>query len=307
MAEQLTPQQALAVHDRGGNLLVSAAAGSGKTKVLVDRLMSYLTDPNDPANIDEFLIITYTKAAASELRGKIAAKLSERIAQEPENRHLQQQLQRLYMTTISTVHAFCGELLRQFAYRLDLSADFRTAEENECAQIRDAVMQQLLENAYDTAGEDPDFCALVDTQGIGRDDRQLPQVLLKVYDSARCHLYPDAWLESCMDDGSGENVYDAAQTRWGRFLMDELFAYLDLQIKAMERCAALAADASGGEPVAAFLNETIRQLCFLRQSETWDQVVLRRDIDFGTLRFKKDFTDEDLKDRIKVVRDGCKD
>ena len=307
MAEQLTPQQALAVHDRGGNLLVSAAAGSGKTKVLVDRLMSYLTDPNDPANIDEFLIITYTKAAASELRGKIAAKLSERIAQEPENRHLQQQLQRLYMTTISTVHAFCGELLRQFAYRLDLSADFRTAEENECAQIRDAVMQQLLENAYDTAGEDPDFCALVDTQGIGRDDRQLPQVLLKVYDSARCHLYPDAWLESCMDDGSGENVYDAAQTRWGRFLMDELFAYLDLQIKAMERCAALAADASGGETVAAFLNETIRQLCFLRQSETWDQVVLRRDIDFGTLRFKKDFSDEDLKDRIKVVRDGCKD
>ena len=126
MAEQLTPQQAQAVHDRGGNLLVSAAAGSGKTKVLVDRLMSYLTDPKDPANIDEFLIITYTKAAASELRGKIAAKLSERIAQEPENRHLQQQMQRLYMTTISTVHAFCGELLRQNAYRLDLSADFRT-------------------------------------------------------------------------------------------------------------------------------------------------------------------------------------
>ena len=150
MAEQLTPQQAQAVNDRGGNLLVSAAAGSGKTKVLVDRLMAYLTDPNDPANIDEFLIITYTKAAASELRGKIAAKLSERIAQEPENRHLQQQLQRLYMTTISTVHAFCGEILRQNAYRLDLSADFRTAEENECAQIRDSVMQQLLETAYDT-------------------------------------------------------------------------------------------------------------------------------------------------------------
>ena len=110
MAEQLTPQQAQAVHDRGGKLLVSAAAGSGKTKVLVDRLMGYLTDPMNPANIDEFLIITYTKAAASELRGKIAAKLSERIAQQPENRHLQQQLQRLYMTTISTVHSFCGEL-----------------------------------------------------------------------------------------------------------------------------------------------------------------------------------------------------
>ena len=307
MAEQLTPQQAQAVHDRGGKLLVSAAAGSGKTKVLVDRLMGYLTDPSDPANIDEFLIITYTKAAASELRGKIAAKLSERIAQEPENRHLQQQLQRLYMTTISTVHSFCGELLRQFAYRLDLSADFRTAEENECAQIRDTVIQQVLEEAYDTAGDDPDFCALVDTQGIGRDDRQLPEILLKVYDSARCHLAPDAWLERCMDDGFDDGIGDVSQTRWGAYLMDELFAYLDLQIKAMERCVRLAAQAEGGESVAALLNDTVCQLRHLRASETWDQLVVRKNIDYGTLRFKKDFTDEDLKDKIKAIRDGCKD
>ena len=92
MAEKLTPQQALAVSDRGGKLLVSAAAGSGKTKVLVDRLMKYLTDPVDPANLDEFLIITYTKAAASELRGKIAQKLTERIAEDPGNAHLQRQM-----------------------------------------------------------------------------------------------------------------------------------------------------------------------------------------------------------------------
>ncbi len=87
MADELTPQQQMAVDDRGGRLLVSAAAGSGKTKVLVDRLMKYVMDERDPANLDEFLIITYTKAAASELRGKIAAKLSEHLAQSPENRH----------------------------------------------------------------------------------------------------------------------------------------------------------------------------------------------------------------------------
>ena len=102
MAEKLTPQQKMAVENRGGRLLVSAAAGSGKTKVLVDRLMSYLMDENDPADLDEFLIITYTKAAASELRGKIAAKLAERIALDPENRHLQKQMQRLFLTKIST-------------------------------------------------------------------------------------------------------------------------------------------------------------------------------------------------------------
>ena len=307
MAEKLTLQQAQAVQDRGGKLLVSAAAGSGKTKVLVDRLMGYLTNPVDPANIDEFLIITYTKAAASELRGKIAAKLSERIAQEPENRHLQQQLQRLYMTTISTVHSFCSEILRQFAYRLDMSADFRTAEENECAQLRDTVMQQVLEEAYDRAGEDADFCAFVDTQGIGRDDRQLPQILLKVYDSARCHLNPDQWLESCLKAVDTDGIGDVAETRWGKYLMAELFDFLDLQISAMERCAELAENADGGESVGALLRDTVFQLRHIRESESWDQVVARKNIDYGTMRFKKTFADEELKEQLKIVRECCKD
>ena len=94
MADKLTPQQAQAVQDRGGKLLVSAAAGSGKTKVLIDRILSYLKDPVNPANIDDFLIITYTKAAAAELRSKIAAKLNAEIGENPGNRHLQRQLQR---------------------------------------------------------------------------------------------------------------------------------------------------------------------------------------------------------------------
>ena len=143
MAETLTPQQKMAVTDRGGKLLVSAAAGSGKTKVLVDRLLSYLTQSEDPANIDDFLMITYTKAAASELRGKIAQKLTERLAADPGNRHLQQQMQRLYLAKISTVHAFCGDILREYAYSLDLSGDFRVAEENECRLLQ----QQVLEGA----------------------------------------------------------------------------------------------------------------------------------------------------------------
>ena len=147
MADKPTPQQTQAIQNRGGKLLVSAAAGSGKTKVLVDRLMGYLTDPADPADLDDFLIITYTKAAASELRGKIAAKLTERIALEPENRHLQKQMQRLFLTKISTVHGFCSDLLREYAYRLDIAADFRVADENECRELRDMVLEDLLDRA----------------------------------------------------------------------------------------------------------------------------------------------------------------
>ena len=137
MAEvKLTQAQQAVVENRGGALLVSAAAGSGKTKVLVDRLLSYVEDPIAPANIDDFLIITYTKAAASELRGKISAEISKRLASKPENRHLQRQLTRIHLAQISTVHAFCAMLLRRYCTLRDLPPDFRVAEQTEADAIR---------------------------------------------------------------------------------------------------------------------------------------------------------------------------
>ena len=260
MAEKLTPQQRQAVEDRGGRLLVSAAAGSGKTKVLVDRLLKYLNDPVSPANLDDFLIITYTKAAASELRGKIAAKLTEAIAGQPENRHLQQQMQRLFLTKISTVHGFCGDLLREFAYKLDLSADFRVADENECRELRETVLSELLDRAYESAGENSDFRAFVDTQGLGRTDKLVSEIIMKVYDSARCHLNPEQWLDGCLKDADVEDVSEASLTVWGRFLMDDLFSYLDGQIAVIAKCAELAEAADGMQKPAAVLRDILHQL-----------------------------------------------
>ncbi len=306
MADKLTPQQALAVTDRGGRLLVSAAAGSGKTKVLVDRLLSYLLDPQDPANIDDFLIITYTKAAAAELRGKIAAKLTEKLAGMPENRHLQRQMQRLYLAKISTVHAFCGDILREYAYRLDISPDFRVGDENECRALRETAMARTLEGAYENIQSDPDFRTFLDTQGLGRDDRLVPDILLKVYDSAQCHKSPEGWLEACIQNGDTAQLCDAAQTPWGRYLMEDLQAYLDLQIEAMERCASLARQAQEMEKPAALLENTVQQLKVLRGCVTWDAVVANQQIDYGRLLFSKKCTDQDLIDRIKAVREACK-
>ena len=148
MAEVLTKQQEQAVFDRGGKLLVSAAAGSGKTKVLVDRIMSYIKDPISPANLDDFLIITFTKAAAAELRGKIAAKLSQEIAADPGNRHLQRQMQRLYLAKISTVHAYCADILPENAFHLYIPSDFRMAEENESEELQSVVINKVLDDSY---------------------------------------------------------------------------------------------------------------------------------------------------------------
>lgn len=306
MANEPTPEQRQAIKNRDGELLVSAAAGSGKTKVLVDRLMDYLTDPQDPANLDDFVIITYTKAAASELRGKIASKLTERIAQDPENRHLQKQMQRLVLTKISTVHSFCSDLLREYAYRLDIAADFRMADENECQEIRENLLSDILEGAYENAGEDPDFRTLVDTQGLGRDDRLIPEIIQKVYDSARCHLDPAGWLEACQNDADMTHITDASETVWGRYLIDDLHEYLDCQIRAMKSCVQEAEAWDGFEKFAANLRNTIYQLEALRGMETWDEIVQKQAIDYGKWPSVRKISDPERKERIKAVRDACK-
>ena len=305
MVEQLTPQQKQAVYDRGGRLLVSAAAGSGKTKVLVDRLMSYILDPISPANIDDFLIITYTKAAATELRGKIAAKISEELVRTSKNTHLLQQLQRLQLTKISTVHSFCADILREYAYTLDISGDFRVADEEECASLRSKAIDMVLEDMYSDCA-DMSVYAFIDSQGFGRDDRRIPEIVFQVYNAARCHLNPEAWLDSCIDNQNLDNVNDLSQTVWGKYLIDKLHSHLKLQIKTLCRCIERAKIIPEMEKPVALLTDTLGQLERLLSYNRWDEIHINRTVDYGRLIFSKKCTDTVLAEQIKAIRNACK-
>jgi ATP-dependent helicase/nuclease subunit A len=196
MAEvKLSANQRLAVEDRGGSLLISAAAGSGKTKVLVQRLFSYLE--GEHAQVDDFLIITYTKAAAAELRSRIARELSLRVAEQPENAHLRRQLYRVYLADIKTVDAFCVGLLRQNAHLLPggLTPDFRVLDEKEALDLRERVLARVLDQFYDGIEAQENRRLLAETLGAGRDDRALAQLTLEIYDKVQSHPYPALWLE----------------------------------------------------------------------------------------------------------------
>ena len=193
----LTPQQQAVVENRGGSLLVSAAAGSGKTKVLVDRLFRYVT--NERCNIDDFLIITYTKAAAAELRSKIASELSKRLAEDPGDQRLKRQLLRVYQADIKTVDAFCTALLRENTHLLPLESDrhaltpdFRVLDENDAQLVRRRVLQRTLEQFYDELT--PDRALLADTLGAGRDDLALEDLVLELHEKLQSHAYPEKWL-----------------------------------------------------------------------------------------------------------------
>ncbi len=197
MPVTLTPQQEAAVKNRGGSLLVSAAAGSGKTRVLVDRLFCYVTEERH--NVDDFLIITYTRAAAAELRGKIAAELSHRMAEDPSDSHLRRQLLRVYQADIKTVDAFCTALLRENTHLLArdgdkhaLTPDFRILDDSEAALIRRRVLDRVLSNFYEHLDDGRE--QLADTLGAGRDDSALADLVLEFYDKLQSHASPEGWL-----------------------------------------------------------------------------------------------------------------
>ena len=197
MPVTLTPQQRSAVENRGGSLLVSAAAGSGKTRVLVDRLFRYVTEERH--NIDDFLIITYTRSAAAELRGKIAAELSRRMGEDPSDVHLRRQLLRVYQADIKTVDAFCTALLRENTHLLAreedrhaLTPDFRVLDDGEAAVIRRRCLDRVLSAFYETLT--PGGGQLADTLGAGRDDSALAELVLDLYDKLQSHASPEDWL-----------------------------------------------------------------------------------------------------------------
>ena len=301
--EKLTAAQRAVVENRGGPLLVSAAAGSGKTKVLVDRLLARLTDPKDPANIDEFLIITYTKAAASELRGKIATKLAEAIGEQPENRHLRAQLQRLYLAKISTVHAFCSELLREYAFSLDLSGELRVADEQEAAELRAAALTATLEQAYGNIHKDQAFQCFVDSQGFGRDDRAVPNLVEALYQAAQCHVDPEQWLNHCLAQSAVENREDAGETPWGKYLIGNLHACLEGQMVLFRDLLERLEEAPDLlEKYGPTLEENLKQMESLLACDTWESCRACLIHDFGRLKPVRTPSDPDLARAVKEVR-----
>lgn len=311
MAEKLTNEQQSAVDSRERSLLVSAAAGSGKTKVLVERLFSYVE--REGANLDDFLIITYTRAAASELRGKIAKALNERMERDPGNYHLRQQMLRVYRADIKTVDAFCTSLLRENCHLLGedarghaLRPDFRVLDENEAEVLRGRVLARTLEDFYDhlTSGG----TLLADTLGAGRDDSALEQLVLELHAKLQAQPYEDKWLDAqrAFWRAVPEKIED---TPYGKILLNEVGRKARhckslLQRAAQEMCAN---DALNQKYAPTFLDASY-QLETLegKIAQGWD-AARGVTIAFPRLAAVKDSDGGEMKARMKGLWDNCKE
>ena len=272
----------------------------------MDRLLAQVCDPEHPANLDDFLMITYTKAAAAELRGKIAAELSKRLAAEPENRHLQRQTTRIYLAQISTVHAFCASILRDYAHLLDIPADFRVAEEQEAAELRQEVFDALMEQCYAALSEDNALRPLIDQFGYGRDDRRLAELLLPVYSAVRCRVDPERWMQACEAAYALPPEQKAEQTPWGAYLVESLkktAAWVERNLKQALRLAQ--EDAVLGEKYAPKLTENLEAVRALGARTGWDDIYENRVLSFGTLPPVRSPEYPEKKDAVQNLRKGA--
>ena len=212
-APKWTPAQQAAIDDRGGALLVSAAAGSGKTAVLTERAVRLITDPEAPIDADKLLIVTFTNAAAAELRARIGQALLRRSQAEPGNTALRRQRMLLQRAPICTIDAFCLDLLRKHFQALDIPPDFSPADPGSVETLRASALAETLENAY----RDPDFCAFADLYGKGRSDRAAGETILHVYDFLRALPDYDRKLDEFLAPWEVEHGFDA--TCWHDLLL----------------------------------------------------------------------------------------
>ena len=210
-----TPAQRAAIEDRGGALLVSAAAGSGKTAVLTERAVRLITDPDHPVDADKLLIVTFTNAAAAELRARIGQALLRLSQQQPHNTSLRRQRMLLQRAPICTIDAFCLDLLHKHFQALDIPPDFAPADPGSVEVLRASALAETLENAY----RDPDFCAFADLYGKGRTDQAAGNTILHVYDFLRALPDYDRRLDEYLTPWQRENGF--AFTCWHDLLLAE--------------------------------------------------------------------------------------
>lgn len=298
-----TPSQAAAISNRGGALLVAASAGSGKTKVLVERLLARISGDSADSSINEFLVITYTKAAASELKGKIMDELASRIAEAPENRKLRRQLNMCCNADISTIHSFCGNIIRENSHILGIPSDFRVAEESESEIIRHTVLDKVLDERYDNIDDYPAFQMLADMMSAGRDDTKLADTVLETYDKLRSHPNPEKWADHQLKMYDTTEITDISQTMWGKFLLkkykmtaewwkSKIAKLLDTMSEYEDFTKAY------GVSVTTTYDDLVR-LCDAL-GESWDAALSCADVQFPKPKPIKGY------DELKEVRNKCK-
>ena len=302
-----TDEQIQAIEDKGANLLISAAAGSGKTTVLIERIVRKIL--NDGVNVDDLLVVTFTNAAASEMKERLLKALYQKLDENPDNENLQKQISLINRAHISTIHSFCLDVIRNNFFETSLPANFRIADDSENEIIRQEAMEKVFEDKYEA--KDKKFLSLLERYTNYKDDQPLKDLVDNFYRFISSVPFPHKWLEDAINQFSLSNVEEFGETPWGESILKYAKEKFEIEAINANQIRDRIKDNTNLAPWISTIDEDIKMIESFDIS-SWDEAYQKANaINSGFQTWssaKKGLTDEDIeiKDRAKDDRNEIK-
>lgn len=303
-----TKQQQNAINSTGGSVLVSAAAGSGKTAVLVERVIKMITSPVDPIDVDRLLVVTFTRDAAAEMKHRIADALDALLEDDPFNEHLLRQSKLLYNASICTIDSFCGDLVKEYFHTLGVSSDYRIAEKSELELFESAAMDLAMEDFYNNGGSG--FSKLLDAFSGKDGDYKLRETVWKIRSFLETQPFPDVWLDE-MYESYGER--DITKSIWGKIIIEYAEAAVNHAVNLCENSfkILLEADKKLNDKLHPVIEDDMRFFQNLQQKllgGDWDGIVDSvQEFIPKKLNTPKGYSDDPQKLAVAANRESAKD
>ncbi len=270
MGVNWTTDQRHAIECRKGSVLVSAAAGSGKTAVLVERVIRRLTDKDNPCSAEDLLIVTFTRAATAQMREKIGAAILKRLSEDPTDRHLRRQYMLLPFAKICTIDSFCNDLVRENFHALGISPDYSLLDNETAVIMKNDVCEAMLERAYEE-DSDGSFSGLSDMMSSGSSDEDFAKLIIKMYDISTAYPFPDLWLDSLIGEYSQPDIN---KSRWGGIIKKYVCDMLDYCVSSSrDVMTAMESDPIVADAYGAAVQSDINMYAELREkiNSDWDE------------------------------------
>ena len=272
MGVKWTTDQQHAIECCKGSVLVSAAAGSGKTTVLVERVIRRLTDEDNPCSAEDLLIVTFTRAATAQMREKIGAAILKRLSEDPTDRHLRRQYMLLPFAKICTIDSFCNDLVRENFHALGISPDYSLLDNETAVIMKNDVCEAMLERAYEE-DSDGSFSGLSDMMSSGSSDEDFAKLIIKMYDISTAYPFPDLWLDSLIEEYSQPDINKSC---WGDIIKKYVCDMLDYCVSSSnDMMAAMESDSIVADAYGAAVQSDINMYAELREkvNRDWDKAL----------------------------------
>lgn len=304
-----TDEQWHAITAGGKDILVAAAAGSGKTAVLVERIIKKITSTENPVDVDRLLIVTFTNAAAAEMRKRIGDALEKEIVKQPASLHLRRQLTLLNKASISTLHSFCLNVLRKYYYQIDLDPSFRIADETEAELLMEEVMEELFEEQYSLENNEL-FFDVVDRYSDDRSDIELQLLIRKLYDFSRSYPWPNEWLDFIVQSYEVNELSGIEDLPWIKDLRDEIKINLEAYRELLNRALKLTKEPGGPSPYADNIIDDLNivENLLAANEQSWDALYDKmKSVSFSKLKTcRGNDYDKKLQEMVKGAREQVK-